>query len=508
MNAEIPWDDLVTTALLGTGRRAAPVRCRPGQDPALALLDAAAVHTVRRRAAALPVGARARPGPAPADPRPPLPAAARRRLAGMLDDRSGSAGGRRAAGPDLVELLPQWLAAANGHGYRAPDELLPGLLDAARARTGLRPGALALAGPRGLWLARLNPQWAYALRAPSAGGPAPGDEGRVWREGLFAERSAVLAAMRGYDPGAARELLAGTWAKERAEDRAAFLGALREGLSPADEPFLERALDDRARDVRALAAELLARLPGSALAARMTERARGCVAPEGRLITVEAPHECDAAMRRDGISAAPPSGRGRRSWWLGRIVEATPLAFWPVRLGVAGAAEAVALPVADGRRADLHAAWCRAAIRSRDAEWARALLGPATAPPAPDGSPGRDPARLLSVLPEPERAAWAGRFVAAHGLSDAFRLLAVCEAPWARPLGRAVVDALGAAREAGGYPWSFSGVMGLAERCVDPAEAGRLRAGRAGGADHWAEAFGRLEGTLRLRAAMREELGG
>ncbi|WP_344025706.1 DUF5691 domain-containing protein, partial [Streptomyces luteireticuli] len=448
------------------------------------------------------------PGPAPADPRPQLPDAARRRLAGMLDDRAGPADGRRAAGPDLLELLPQWLAAAGRHGYRAPDELLPGLLDAARARTDLRPGALALAGPRGLWLARLNPQWAYALRTPAAGDPAPGDGQRVWREGLFAERTAVLAAMRGYAPAAARELLAGTWATERAEDRAAFLRTLREGLSPADEPFLERALDDRARDVRALAAELLASLPGSALAARMTERARSCVTPEGGLIVVEAPDECDAAMRRDGISPDPPSGHGRRSWWLGRIVEATPLAFWPARLGVAGAAGAVALPVADGRRADLHAAWCRAAVRSRDAEWARALLGPATAPPAPDGSPGCDPARLLSVLPAPERAVWAARFVAAHGLSDAFRLLAVCEAPWARSLGRAVVDALGAAREAGGYPWSFSGVMGLVERCADPAEAGPLSAGRAGGADHWAEAFGRLEGTLRLRALMREELGG
>ncbi|KNB51571.1 DUF5691 domain-containing protein [Streptomyces caatingaensis] len=511
MDTDVSWPDLVATALLGTGRRGSPVPCRPGQDAAQALLDAAAVHTVRRRAGALPGRARRRPGPAPDDPRPPLPPAARRRLTGILDDRAGPAGGRRAAGPDLVELLPQWLAAANGHGYRAQDELLPGLLDAARARTGLRPGALTLAGPRGLWLARLNPQWAYALRTPAPGGPppAPGDAQRTWAEGLFAERSAVLATLRRHDPAAGRALLAGTWATERAEDRAAFVGLLREGLSAADEPFLEQALDDRSRDVRALAAELLAALPGSALAARMTGRARRCVSRPGPLVTVEAPHACDAAMRRDGISADPPSGSDRGSWWLGRIVEMTPLGFWPGRLGVAGAADAVALPVAGGRRADLHAAWCRAAVRSRDAEWARALLGPATAPPVPDGSPGRDPARLLSVLPPSERAAWAGRFVAAHGLSEAFRLLAVCEAPWARPLGRAVVDALVAAREAGGYPWSFSGVMGLAERCADPAEADRLAgAGPGPGPDHWTEAFARLEGTLRLRALMMRELEG
>ncbi|WP_171172056.1 DUF5691 domain-containing protein, partial [Streptomyces sp. I05A-00742] len=457
--------------------------------------------------------------------RPPLPDAARRRLDRLLCDRTGG-DRRRATAPDLLELLPQWLAAANRHGYRAPAALLPGLLDAARARTDLRSEALAFAGPRGLWLARLNPRWGYALRAHAAGGPAvpgaagPEEERRLWREGLFAERLAVLTAVRRRDPAAARALLASTWATERAEDRQAFLGTWAEGLSPDDEPFLEDALSDRGNAVRALAAELLGALPGSALTARMTERARTCVARDGGLIVVEAPHECDGAMRRDGITEKPPSGRGARSWWLSGIVEATPLSVWPARLGVAGPAEAVALPVADGWQPDLHAAWCRAAVRQRDAEWSRALLGPPSAPPAPEGSPGRDPARLLTALPPAERAAWVARFVAAHGLSDAFRLIGVCEVPWSAPLGHAVVDALEIARDAGGYPWSFSGVMGLAERCLDPDRADRLAvlAGTPGApredtappgaTGYWTEAFQRLAGTLRLRATMRAELAG
>ncbi|MGI5339586.1 DUF5691 domain-containing protein [Streptomyces sp. CA-181903] len=527
---DVPWDDLVTAALIGTGRRGTPVRPRPGRDPALALLDAAALHTVRRRAAALPVAAGWRPEPAPPDPRTPLPEAARRRLELLLGERAGAGDRRRTAAPDLVELLPQWLTAANAYGYRPPDALLPGLLDAARARTDLRPEALAFAGPRGRWLARLNPQWAYALRShppgPATASPGPPDavglDGlrRVWREGLFAERLAALTAVRRYDPAAGRELLADTWATERAEDRQAFLGALRDGLSPEDEPFLEAALSDRGRSVRAVAAELLGGLPGSALTARMTARALTCVALDQGVIVVEAPHECDGGMRRDGITAKPPSGRGARSWWLSGIVETTPLSVWPARLGVAGPAEAVALPVADGRRPDLHAAWCRAAVRQRDPAWARALLGPAAAPPAPEGAPGRDPARLLTVLPAAERADWVARFVAAHGLSDAFRLIGVCAVPWAEPLGQAVVDALEIARDAGGYPWSFSGVMGLAERCLDPDRADRLAvlavagggpredAAPPGATGYWAEAFQRLAGTLRLRAVMRAELAG
>ncbi|WP_444544880.1 DUF5691 domain-containing protein, partial [Streptomyces hygroscopicus] len=44
------WDDLVAAALLGTERRTPPVAPLPGQDAPSALLDAAALSTVRRRA--------------------------------------------------------------------------------------------------------------------------------------------------------------------------------------------------------------------------------------------------------------------------------------------------------------------------------------------------------------------------------------------------------------------------------------------------------------------------
>ena len=162
--APAPWADLVNAALLGTERRTPPVAVRSGQGAAAALLDAAAVSTVRRRAALRPAPAGERPAPAPADPRPSLPPAARRRLSLLLADRGGSGGSRRGTAPDLTELLPQWLAAAGELGYRAPEALLPALLDAARARTDLRPAALALAGPRALWLARLNDEWKFALR--------------------------------------------------------------------------------------------------------------------------------------------------------------------------------------------------------------------------------------------------------------------------------------------------------------------------------------------------------
>ncbi|GEJ98293.1 DUF5691 domain-containing protein [Streptomyces sp. 1-11] len=526
-DGEASWEELVTTALLGTDRR--PPAAPAGREAPVALLDAAAVATVRRRAGLRPGRAAPRPEPAPEDPRPALPAAAARRLATLLADRSGGAGGgRRGSSPDLMELLPQWLAAANAHGYAAPAPALPALLDAARGRTDLRPAALAFAGPRALWLARLNPDWRFALRAAPGGGaalPGTGDGEavrRLWQEGLFAERVALLGALRAATPAVARELLEGTWPTERAEDRLMFLDSLRAGLSAEDEAFLERALSDRSRNVRATAAELLSSLPGSALATRMARRAAACVAvdrtADSPALVVEAPHECDPGMERDGVTAKPPTGRGERSWWLGQLVEAAPLGIWPGRLGGRTPAQIVALPVSDGWQGELHAAWCRAAVRQRDAEWSRVLLGSPSAPEA--GGPGAvslaERAKLLAALDAGARAEWVAGFIATHGLSEAFQLLGVCAVPWAAPLGRAVVDALDIARDGGSYPWSFSGVMGLAERCLDPAEATRLDALLAipderedaspGAGGYWAEAFQRLVTTLRLRAAMAAEL--
>ncbi|MZG02846.1 DUF5691 domain-containing protein [Streptomyces sp. SID5614] len=525
----LPWEELVTSALLGTDRR--PPAPRGGPVPAdapAALLDAAALHTVRRRAGLLPAVPEARPEPAAPDPRPALPEAARHRLAHLLADRSApSGGGRRGTAPDLTELIPQWLAIANRRGFRAPADLLPALLDAARARTDLRPQALAFAGPRGMWLAGLNPDWKFALRGSASGAPQPGltdpdAVARLWEEGLFAERVALLDAVRAQDPPAALTLLATTWPTERAEDRLMFLDSLRSGLGPADEPFLEQALSDRSRNVRATAAELLSALPESALAGRMAARALSCVHPDrtGAVasIAVEAPHECDADMQRDGVTAVPPTGRGERSWWLGQLVEATPLGVWEERFGGRPADEIVALPVADDWADELHTAWCRAAVRQRNPRWSRALLGRPSEPMAsgPGTASIAERSKLLAILDEGERASWVAEFIAAHGLSEAFQLLGVCTVPWAGPLGRAVVDALDIARDGGSYPWSFSGVMGLAERCLDPAEADRLEVLTAaqdeqedaspGAGGYWSEAFQRLVSTLRLRAAMEAEL--
>ncbi|MFE3500793.1 DUF5691 domain-containing protein [Kitasatospora sp. NPDC059146] len=534
-----PWEPLRTSALLGTDRRPLPPTALPlaeavdPSDPATALLELAALATVRRRAGALPVPAAGPPGPpAPEDPRPELPEAAARRLAVLLGGRTGGTGGATLA--NLAELLPQWLAAARAAGLRPPAALIPGLLDAARARSELRSDAVALAGPPGRWLAAQNPDWRFVLRTTAAG-PArrPADPGtpadpadpadhRLWHEGLFAERVTHLTLLRRHDPAAGLELLRSTWPTERAEDRLLFLDALQDGLSPADEPFLEAALGDRSKNVRATAAELLSTLPDSALARRMAERARAAVrlADSGTHLLVTPPTECDERMQRDGIAPKSPTGRGERAWWFGELVAAAPLSVWPADTGLTPG-QLLALRVGDSLDEtssswadDLREAWARAAVRQHDADWARALLGPAPAPPTRGAGRARGarvtgaPAKLLAVLPPEERAAWTAAFVEVHGLAEAFQLLGACATPWTPPLSTAVVTALARAAASGAYPWSHSGVLGMTERALAPGTAAAVEELAAGAPPDsaWSETFARLAGTLRFRAAMLDEL--
>ncbi|MGW5425587.1 DUF5691 domain-containing protein, partial [Streptomyces sp. NPDC003943] len=72
------WEELVTSALLGTDRRppAHTAGDAAGDAAPVALLDAAAVHTVRRRAGLRPGPAAAPLEPAPEDGRAALRAVA------------------------------------------------------------------------------------------------------------------------------------------------------------------------------------------------------------------------------------------------------------------------------------------------------------------------------------------------------------------------------------------------------------------------------------------------
>jgi hypothetical protein len=217
-------------------------------------------------------------------------------------------------------LEAEWLRLLHRHDGRLPAHVLPKLLDAATRQPALRPAVLPVLGERGRWLARLQPEWNWATGTDADASP--------WETGTPEQRVSALRDWRVRDPRAALGALAAAWNSEPPEQRAALLAELDVGLGPDDEAFLEAALDDRRKEVRAAARRLLARLPGSRLAQRMEGRILPLLRVESGRIELTLPAALDAAMRRDGIGAAPHHGLGEKAGWVVDMLAAVDPHMW------------------------------------------------------------------------------------------------------------------------------------------------------------------------------------
>ncbi|MEH1014319.1 SWIM zinc finger family protein [Micromonospora sp. CPCC 206060] len=497
--------ELLSAALVGTGRRpwgggTVPVGGRPltvgGDDSAGSLLEAAAVAVTYQRAAGTPVPGRVPVDPAPAETVPAVPPAAAARLHLLLAE-GGAPGGAQVQ----QDLLAEWLRLAATHPVVLPPETLPALLDAGRRSTALRPLLARLAGQRGRWLAGHRPEWGYLLdEAPAAvvttvdgtptGGAGDGSTGTaqhgsvdgadersagIWETGTSGERLSYLTRLRAQDPAAGRELLVATFSAESAPDRARFVEALRVGLSPADDGFLERTLDDRRREVRQAAVELLRRLPGSGLRQRMADRALTAVRlVEGDRLVVDPPTECDAAMRRDGVDPQPPRGVGLGAWLLEEIVAATPLATWTDTVGRAPAG-LLAMPVDDDWAPVLRRGWARAAVDEQNATWAAALVD---AVGVPTGRQSAElPDALLWRLHELLPADRLTRLAADTLRSDpnrAHRLLGLHPGTWPEELADTVTDTIEQRARGNDNTWHLAELCRLAALAMPPSHTDRI----------------------------------
>jgi hypothetical protein len=430
------WDELTATALIGTDRRGLQIDPQSAggevlgrlaqRDPASTLLASAGTVALALRAGFLPADAPAAlPEVCPDDDLPACSARAAYHLA--------LAANEQALRPALIEGL-QLLASL---GQRGSDALLPALLEVGRADRDLQAPVFAVLGKRGRWLARQNPDWAYALAQPGA------DPRRAWEHGTREERRVLLSQLRGERPDLARELLAESWPSERADDRAAYLALLEHQLGLDDEPFLEAALDDRSKQVRTTAAELLAHLPDSQLVQRMTGR----LAPHlrwvsGRFwqeprIAAEPPETLDEALIRDGIVADPPQKRiGKRAWWLQQMLAAASLDHWCTAWDRSPEQIVAAALNSDWSEALLRG-FARAARRQRHAGWIMALLRGVSDEQLVDAdlADGLDPAAIEALAID--------RLAADRKLfGTAWHLLNRHAGPWGDPLGRAVIAAL------------------------------------------------------------------
>jgi hypothetical protein len=389
--------EATASALLGVDRRPPPsttpddpiAQALPGLDakePPARLLAIAAASSLYGRVGRKPaLDASPLPDVCPPDARPECPPAQSARLRRMLKG-------------DHHECLPEWVELLAASGRRLPADAIVEVLSWGEVKDVAADSLRAILGVRGSWLASKNRWW-----RPYAGSGETDDPTTAWETGALHERLAVLRTLRGNDPGRARELVASTFATDPADRRAAFVVELERGLSMEDEPFLEAALDDRGKEVRRQAAELLRRLPESRLCLRMIERARAILTWQGAKLAVDPPTAFDKATIRDGVEPKPPTHLkvGERAWLLHEIVSGVPTRAISATLGQAPAVVVRASFFTEWE-AVLWSSWAPSAIRQRDAEWAEALLEARPGKPSPMGATSHDQ-ELLAVLPPDRR---------------------------------------------------------------------------------------------------------
>lgn len=501
------WQELVSAAVMGTERQPfSPPRLGGslgqllGQldTPEGALLGTAALLSLYRRAGQQPASLRVSlPDACPADDRPRCSPRAGQHLALML-------------GGQYTELLPEWLAALDKAGLRVPDSHLPALLQRGHKQAELQPGIVGAVGRRGHWLAAQNPDWAYV-----AGAGDGGDEAihTSWRTGSRVERKALLRRLRASDPDRARDLVATTWSEESPEERAAFLEAFGEGLGMADEPFLEAALDDRRKEVRRRAAELLARLPESRLVQRMIERVnpllgyrRGLLG-RGVRLEVSLPDACDTGVLRDGVEPKPPAGSGEKAWWLQQMLGTIPPRHWCARWNASPSALIKAARSGEWGTL-LLTAWSAAAGLHRDPEWAEGLLETYL-----DGAMETAIGDLVDVLPTARREALLTRAVRAYKgpLKTSGRVVALLAAPqrqWSLDLSREVLRAIRhSATQGAVLDWQLPPLLGEIARRMDPAIVRDASTSSATpGSAAWAHLLDEIMAVLQFRSEMLEAL--
>jgi Family of unknown function (DUF5691) len=455
------WTEITNTALIGCERKPPSLNGAADKLGSLlsqfdqndregALLGAAAMVSLYERAGSLPLkDTQPLPETCESDDAPRCGERATIHLAMMLRG-------------EHKELLPEWMTKAAAAGRRAPEELLPSLLEFGRTWKDLLEEILPVLGARGRWLAAQNPDWAYAIG---------GFDETLWETGAVKQRRAVFAELRKRDAAQARELLSSTWAQESPEDRADFLAAFENGLSLDDEAFLEAALDDRRKEVRSAAADLLARLPESALRRRMIDRARHLLTfklnrLKRKTVEVTLPEECDKAMQRDGVEPKPPyQSFGKKAWWLQQILGLIPPEVWLRESGWT-ISELIEVAKRGEWKRVLFDGWSQAARLYKDVEWADALLAETFE---------SEVFPLFNTLPQSRQEAFIIELLrkssSLHVDKPVRNYVAYCSGQWSVKLSRAVIDCLfqHAKTDRFKHDWTWSGFLNTVGCRLDPA---------------------------------------
>jgi hypothetical protein len=437
-------------------------------------------------------------------------------------------------------LYAQWLELLAGREAHLPARYLPNMLDLGTRQSALRGTIMRVLGKRGSWLASLNADWSWAM---TPGGYAADDKAaaarrlEAWQTGTLDQRRAALSAWRATEPQAALQALAASWSSETPEQRAALLPCLQVGLGLGDEAFLEQALDDRRKEVRQAAQELLGSLPGAALGQRMLTR----LVPVLRLhrsmlgkrrFEITLPAERDKSMQRDGVGSGVHTRLGEKAGWLADMLAAVGPDHWLSEFGLAPEECLVLASESDFLAALLHGWVIALQRRLAGARLAGARRQQVAAPllawwyalgdfwlQADPGTRQLYPAGFLDcwhALPAAQADALLIRLIESSppgkGLRDGALidmlngLTRETDRPWSATLSVLVVTRLlGMLPELSPYAWEFWNVLEKFARLADPAAMAAFQASWPGldpGVPRGHDEFDKFFSAVRFRHEM------
>ncbi|MEP7289879.1 MAG: DUF5691 domain-containing protein [Chloroflexota bacterium] len=326
-------DELLSTAALGTAQRPVNLPTNMSSLPTMLaqpdpadrvkqLMTAVATWALQEKAGYIPGHDHRRPAiPCPVEDSPLLSERAMQYFMLMLKGQ-------------YQDVMPEWLREAAVLGKRLPEEYLPTLLTLGRNRKELRDLITPLIGARGHWLAEQIKDQGWKWFEIT-------DTDRIWSKGTLEARITLFETLRKSNSRRARQLLTNQ-SKKEGGIQPEFLALMRIGLTEEDVPVLETALHSTVKDVRTLAADLLARLPQSPLVQRMIERAEKIIKPHrtllgGQLKLILAAPEYTQELEHDGIQKdlllRSPFLK-QSLWWVTQILSFVPPSYWLTKWNV------------------------------------------------------------------------------------------------------------------------------------------------------------------------------
>lgn len=331
------WDEVIQTALIGTGKKMPEIRNWPeqlqepagkimqsGNEQETIYLQLASLLMSYRKAGQQTVKAQDTGNKSsPEETNPVCSPAAKQVLKEILD-------------LPAITLLQLWLEKAAEKSCLFPPQYIPDIFNLAISEKTIREPMMRCCGNRGAWLSGMNTDWQFSVE---------NDPEETWKTGTPEQRKEILLKVRQENPSLALQWLQQSWPEEDAAGKTTFLTILRHNLSAVDLSFLESLQQEKSKKVKEVLLDLLKSIPGSAIVNSYQDILRHSISlkKERTLLGLNSKTVLHCSLNSTVPQTIFDTGIEKISkeknaddeqYILAQLVSCTPPSFWDEQLGI------------------------------------------------------------------------------------------------------------------------------------------------------------------------------